>query len=197
MANQGSYTAINLPVDGTTIDASDVNTDVQGLINEFNKSIDDNKIASSAGIASSKLADGNAFVPVGGIIMYWSAGGAAPTNWQYCDGTVVSDGASTLNGLTLPNIMGSKFVRGVTNANLRTTPSNGGADTHTLDITEIPAHTHLGSATFGVVGGGPGANADITTGGGHYNQGEVSAGGGAAHNNVPAYIGMTYIIRLK
>lgn len=45
MAEQGTYTATNLPVDGTTIDAADVNTDLQGLIDEFNKQVPLSKIS--------------------------------------------------------------------------------------------------------------------------------------------------------
>lgn len=48
MAEQSNYTATNLPQDGEDIDASDVNTDLQGLIDEFNKDV-----------GSSKLADGS------------------------------------------------------------------------------------------------------------------------------------------
>ncbi len=206
MPNQGSYTAVALPTDGTTIDAADVTTDMTGLINEFNKSLDDNKIASAAGIATSKLADGNAFVPVAGIIHYWSSGGAAPTNWQYCDGSTVSDAGSTLNGKVLPNLMGGKFARGVANSDLRTTPSNGGSDTYALT-----GHSHQWASTNG--------SGDLTSGDGQFvhanNQAVVTAGGvfgqqPAASKNffttasgaatvatVPAYIGLTFIIRLK
>lgn len=52
----GSYVATNLPTDGSTIDASDVTTDLNGLINEFNGSIDNTNIKAGAAIAFSKLA---------------------------------------------------------------------------------------------------------------------------------------------
>lgn len=55
MADQGTYTATNLPKDGDTIEASDVNTDLQGLIDEFNKSIGTAKLSDS-GVTGSKLA---------------------------------------------------------------------------------------------------------------------------------------------
>ena len=48
MAEQSTYTATNLPIDGETIDASDVNTDLQGLIDEFNKEVGESKIADDA-----------------------------------------------------------------------------------------------------------------------------------------------------
>lgn len=207
--NQGSYTATALPVDGTTIDAADVVTDMTGLINEFNKSIDDNKIASSAGIASSKLAEGNAFVPIAAILPYWSSGAAAPTNFLYCDGSTVSDADSPLNGKVLPNIMGAKFIRGVANSDLRTTPANGGSDTYSL-----AAHAHFMFSTGANNGDWTATAGQITAGydnaygagnthrlmgpvassGTNYN---TSSNGAATVDTVPSNIGLTFIIRIK
>lgn len=45
---QGTYTAVNLPQDGETIDASDVNTDLGGLIDEFNKQVGTTKLADAS-----------------------------------------------------------------------------------------------------------------------------------------------------
>lgn len=56
IATQGTYTAVNLPQDGETIDASDVNTDLGGLIDEFNKQVGTTKLA-DANVTTSKLAD--------------------------------------------------------------------------------------------------------------------------------------------
>lgn len=55
MADQGTYTATNLPADGQTIDAADVNTDLQGLIDEFNKNVGTDKITDAA-VTGAKLA---------------------------------------------------------------------------------------------------------------------------------------------
>lgn len=49
------YTATNLPSDGETIEAADVNTDMQGLIDEFNGGIDNDNISASANISISKI----------------------------------------------------------------------------------------------------------------------------------------------
>ena len=51
----GLYTATNLPADGETIDAADVNTDMQGLIDEFNGAVDNDNIAANAEIDISKI----------------------------------------------------------------------------------------------------------------------------------------------
>lgn len=55
MADQSTYTATNLPADGETIEASDVNTDLQGLIDEFNKNVGTSKITDSA-VTPTKIA---------------------------------------------------------------------------------------------------------------------------------------------
>lgn len=96
MANQGTYTATNLPADGTTIEAADVNTDLTGLINEFNKNIDNNKIAASAGIELSKLEATTAgkmiFSGAGTVPAYYTADGwiPFPASAAYVDADTIS-----------------------------------------------------------------------------------------------------------
>lgn len=55
--SQGSYTAINLPSDGETIEASDVNTDLVGLINEFNKDVGNTKFDATDPLDGVKILD--------------------------------------------------------------------------------------------------------------------------------------------
>jgi hypothetical protein len=49
---------VSLPSDGQTIDASDYNTPITTIVNDYNGNIDNSNIASAAAIAGSKLADG-------------------------------------------------------------------------------------------------------------------------------------------
>jgi microcystin-dependent protein len=163
-------------------------------------------------ITEALLVDG-LFVPIGGVIMYWSDGGSIPTNWEVCDGNAVSTSGSPLNGKTKPNLT-SKFVRGVANQDLQTTEQKGGADTHTLTTAEMPSHNHTatdaghnhtiykkfntnftgtGYSPFlqdntGTLGNSGTAYANITVG---------NRGGGGAHNNIPAWVGLVYILRVK
>jgi hypothetical protein len=57
----------------------------------------------------------NTSVPVGTIIAWHKTLASAyytlPSSWKECDGSVVSDAGSPLNGVTLPNINAGYFLR--------------------------------------------------------------------------------------
>ncbi len=150
-------------------------------------------------------------VPAGTIIAY--GGNATPSGWLACDGSAVSrttyaalytaigviwgtgDGSTTF---TLPDLRGRTAVgrgtgTGLTNRILGTT---GGAETHTLTTSEIPAHTHSTNIDAGATMGAPAGGSSyqcrgtpgtpIATG---------STGGGSAHNNMQPWLAVNYLIK--
>lgn len=154
-------------------------------------------------------------VPIGSIVMWAGTTSAIPTGWALCDGSSI-----LINGsqVTLPDLR-SRFVLGASadgtgsgsaianstyNNNLTAFPpgSVGGEEVHTLSINEIPAHSHSftvfqGGATPGNAGDGrnfgqPAYTLDPFGGGGVIG----STGSGWAHNNVPQFIALAYIMKI-
>lgn len=160
--------------------------------------------------------------PAGVVLPY--AGSTAPAGWLMCYGQAISrttyadlfaaigttfgagDGSTTFN---VPDcrgrVMAGKDNMGGTGANRLTTGgsgvdgitlgASGGAQTHTLDSTQIPAHTH----TLGSQGDNAGASSTASITGGNGNRVSAnptgSAGGGLAHNNTQPTIILNSIIR--
>lgn len=142
--------------------------------------------------------------PSGTIKLY--AGTTAPSGYLFCDGTAVSrttyadlfvaigtafgagNGTTTFN---LPDFRRRVPVGagGTGTGTLGNAVGNsGGAETHTLQISEMPAHTH-DYGTSGSSGGG------ISTGGVSTTRATSSTGGGGAHNNMQPSLVVNYIIK--
>jgi microcystin-dependent protein len=163
-------------------------------------------------------ADWQAFavVPTGAILPY--GGGSAPSGWLLCDGAAVSrttyddlftaigtaygvgDGSTTFN---VPDLrgryplgadnMGGASADRVTSAQADSLGGADGSETHTLIESEIPAHVHTIDVTVaGGTGGyvGAGSVSSVSP-----DKDTESTGGDGAHNNMPPYLTVNYIIR--
>lgn len=142
--------------------------------------------------------------------------GNIPGGWLLCDGAAVSrstyarlfavigatygagDGSTTFN---LPDLRGRVPISidgsanritsaSVNGANADTLGGVGGAETHTLQTSEIPAHTHTYNSVTGGIstfqGGVAGALLGASTG---------STGGGGAHSNTQPWIALNACIK--
>lgn len=145
-----------------------------------------------------------------GVIAMWGTT-SAPTGYLLCDGAAVSrttyadlfavisttygvgDGSTTFN---VPDLKGKVPVgRDSGQTEFDSMAETGGAKTHTLQTTEIPAHTHTMTAHNGADGntcvdGSSSESNAFTTG-----HSTGSTGGGGAHNNLQPYIVVNFIIK--
>lgn len=140
-------------------------------------------------------------IPVGGIIMWSGSIANIPTGWGLCNG---SNGTPDLR---------DRFIVGAGGG--YNPASTGGANSVTLDITQIPSHNHTitdpghshtvqynngawNSGTSGntCVAANQGSSARATT---TQTTGITiaNAGGGQAHENRPPYYALAFIMRVS
>jgi len=131
-------------------------------------------------------------VPVGSVLPWLktlTGTPALPPEFVECNGQTLNDSESVYNSQTIPNLNGdSRFLRGNS-----TSGGTGGAATVTLSTANLPAHSH--TLTGGAVGS-PGSTVGATT-----NIGTTftssSVGSGTAHENLPPYYNVVWIMRVK
>lgn len=152
--------------------------------------------------------------PAGMVIPY--AGSSAPTGYLLCDGSAVSRSTySTLfaiisttygvgNGSTTFNL---PDCRGLTPYGFKSTDTNFdtlktpsvyvGEKTHALTVGELAAHSHNNPMANNVAGGTWWSFTSVTDNGAHGFGGQAtqSTGSGTAHNNMPPYIVLNFIIK--
>ncbi|MBV8819200.1 MAG: phage tail protein [Acidobacteriaceae bacterium] len=154
------------------------------------------------------------------------AGGFAPRGWAKCEGQLMpisqntalfsllgttygGDGRSTF---ALPNLLGSAPMQAGQGQGLsqRFLGENGGEQTVTLLQSEMPAHSHTPQGDAGSGQPSPSGNAwgGLPRGhGGIYTPPPANvlmntmtipvAGGSQPHNNMPPFLGLTFIIALQ
>jgi len=151
--------------------------------------------------------DSSNYLPSGTIVAYNST--TAPNGWALCDG---NNGTPNLN---------NRFILGSGNKSINTT---GGAETVTLNVNQIPSHSHNVSGSTDTKGNhyhysgityGYGSNTRVSQAmqpvknfdnsiytneaGNHthnFNVNSGSTGNNQAHENMPPYYVLTYIIKL-
>ena len=136
----------------------------------------------SGTIADARLSDSSLFVT--GMIMLWYGSVASiPNGWRLCDGN---------NGT--PDLR-SRFVVGAGTGGSYSPGDTGGANSVTLTVAQIPAHTHTYERTDVGINVNdrpwPASNndCDMTT------QNTSSTGGGQSHENRPPYYALCYIMK--
>lgn len=127
-------------------------------------------------------------IPSGVIVMWAGAANAIPEGWALCDGS---------NGT--PNLR-NRFVVGA--GGTYNTGATGGEEKHTLSTSEMPSHTHpFRIATDASAGHVQTSGIEQTyrfympsaTNNSSYLS---NVGGGAAHNNMPPYYALCFIMKL-
>ncbi|MCK5590608.1 MAG: hypothetical protein KAI72_01510 [Candidatus Pacebacteria bacterium] len=119
-----------------------------------------------------------------GMILLWSGAiTAIPTGWVICDG----------NNST-PNLTDRFVIHADSDSGgTRDVGGTGGANTHTLTVAEMPPHGHP-ETYMDNSGGGTVSPAQTQTGATQSFTSD-SVGGGAAHNNMPKYYALAYIMK--
>ena len=136
----------------------------------------------SGTLPDARLSNSSLFV-TGMIIMWNSTVASIPTGWVLCDG----------NNST-PDLR-NRFVVGAGTGGNYSPGDTGGADSVTLTLNQIPAHTHTWDRQDVSINNGyrpwPANNNDCS----RSTQNTGSAGGGQSHENRPPYYALCYIMK--
>ena len=151
-----------------------------------------------ADISVSGSITGNGAIPVGGIVIWSGTKTSIPEGWALCDGR-------TSNGRTTPNLS-NRFVIGA--GGRYAVDKQGGLESVTLDLKNVPSHRHTYYFGCGNIFWLAWKDAnDFYDKTGHYskysNTAYTETAGGSkgtttiAHDNMPPYYTLCYIMRVK
>lgn len=135
-------------------------------------------------------------LPIGGIILWSGSVASIPANFALCDG---ASGTPNLKNRFIVGA-GDSYAVGAT----------GGADTVTLNTSQMPSHSHGGvtgnsgnlfSTSTGDTEGNTYAkgiqNGDNVSGKANHAHTISAEGGGGSHENRPPYYALAYIMRVS
>ncbi len=138
-----------------------------------------------AAIGGKAVGPVSSIIPPGVIVLWSGAANAIPSGWALCNGQ---------NGT--PDLR-NRFVVGA--GSTYSVGAKGGEATHKLKVSEMPPHAHAlggnggtGTKRITIVQTSDAANREEYWS----DSGVQAAGGGAAHNNLPPYYALCYIMRL-
>ena len=144
-----------------------------------------------------------------GSIIAWNSD-TIPKGWALCDGRIYnldSNGYAQVEstGVQTPDLRG-RFILGAGQGSLltnRTLGDTNGAETHTLNVSEMPSHNHSYSGTDWPASEHGGSRAEQNQSGSphdwtHFNVSKTTGSGGQSHphNNMPPYYVLTYIMKI-
>jgi microcystin-dependent protein len=161
---------------------------------------------------------------VGEVRMF--GGNFPPVGWAFCNGAILpisqntalfsllgtSYGGNGTSNFALPNLQGAFPVHAGAGPGLsqRIVGESGGSDTVTLTRAQLPAHGHGLEAVSTATTGRPGNTVSLaptSNGSALYRAPDVylntapsdigASGGNGAHNNLPPYLAVSFIIALQ
>ncbi len=184
------------PLTGTNVEQMGNSDVVQGIVTSLNAE-ESWKTTSylmmftlDAGFSSNRIIHIISKMPLStgviprGMIMAWAGTpDNIPDGWALCDG---QDGTPDLN---------DKFILGTSDA--EKVGASGGEKEHTLELYEMPAHSHGETGTVLKNNYGSSPMSITTTTGSDYSvlSGESTRGQGSPHNNMPPYYTLCYIMK--